>query len=130
MSPFNRKIELSPRLKLSVGRGLSQNHKLKIAAICLLAVAVGLTVNAARLMFFSGNKTTQNGQDQGQVLGAEDNRSTSGSEVQFQEYTVQKTDTLFSISQKYNINWTTLATLNNLKSPFIVKPGQTIKIPK
>lgn len=127
MSPFNHKIELSPRLKLSVGRGYSQNHKLKIAATCLLVVAIGLTVNAARLMFFS-QKNNSSETVEGQVLGSTDTQKEI--EIQFQEYKVEKNDTLFSISQKYSISWTTLATLNNLKSPFIVKPGQIIKIPK
>jgi LysM repeat protein len=64
-----------------------------------------------------------------QVLGATDIKKDINL-IEFAEYKVQKGDTLFNISQKYNINWATLATLNNLKSPFVLKPGQIIKIPK
>lgn len=124
---FDKKIELSPRLKLSVGRGLSQNRKLKIIASSLLILAFALTVNAIRLMFFS---TTQKAPNAGkeQVLGASDTK-TQDTGVSFTDYAVQKSDTLFSISQKFNISWTILATLNNLKSPFVVKPGQILKVP-
>lgn len=123
-----RKIELSPRLKLSVGRGLSQNRKLKIFASGLLVLAFGLTVNAERLMFFS-EENPGSKEGQAQVLGAIDQKNTQD-ELDFEEYVVLKNDTLFSISQKFNISWTTLATLNNLKSPFLVKPGQILKVPK
>jgi LysM repeat protein len=130
MSPFNRKIELSPRLKLSVGRGLSQNRKLKIFASGLLVLAIALSLNALRLIFFSSSPASERSNaGQEQVLGASDVQNPE-EEVNFTEYTVQKNDTLFSISQKFNISWTTLATLNNLKSPFLVKPGQTLKVPK
>jgi LysM repeat protein len=65
------------------------------------------------------------------VLGASDARQpTNPSQIQFISYTVQKGDTLFDISQKFGISWNTLATLNNLKSPFYLKPGQTLQIPK
>jgi LysM repeat protein len=125
----NRKIELSPRLKLSVGRGLSQNRKLKIIASSLLVLAFALTVNAVRLMFFTSGDKIQNTAGKEQVLGASDTK-TPDTEISFTEYTVQKSDTLFNISQKFNISWTVLATLNNLKSPFVVKPGQVLKVPK
>lgn len=65
------------------------------------------------------------------VLGSSDTRTPEqDNAVQFTSYTVQKGDTLFNIAQKFNISWTTLATLNNLKSPFYLKPGQTLKVPK
>ncbi|MBL8029797.1 MAG: LysM peptidoglycan-binding domain-containing protein [Candidatus Doudnabacteria bacterium] len=123
-----RKIELSPRLKLSVGRGLSQTKKLKIFASSLLVISLALTVNAVRLIF--SNSGNDSAALEKQVLGVSNTRPQQQNEIQFIEYTVQKSDTLFSISQKFNINWTTLATLNNLKSPFLVKPGQTIKVPQ
>ncbi|MDR3643045.1 MAG: LysM domain-containing protein [Candidatus Doudnabacteria bacterium] len=127
----NKKFELSPRLRLGVGRGSTQNQILKIAAILCLVAAVILTANAVRLVIGSKNHTSNNGQNP-QVLGASDsNQPAAGqTQVQFVSYTVQKGDTLFDISQKYNISWNTLATLNNLKSPFILKAGQTLNIPK
>ncbi len=64
---------------------------------------------------------------QPQVLGAQDNPTPS---QLFDDYTVKKGDTVFSIAQQNNIEWTTLATLNNLQAPFKLNPGQTLKIPK
>ena len=120
-----KKLELSPRLKFGVGRGVSNNQILKITSILFLVLAVGLSINAVRLIF-TGNGAA----DQPQVLGVSDENNGELGEVQFIEHQVIEGDTLFNISQKYNINWTTLATLNNLKAPFSLKPGQTIKIPK
>lgn len=127
--PFhNKKFELSPRLKLGVGRGYTQNQILKTAAIICLVFALGLSFNAVSLMVKNqpSAKTAEP-----QVLGASDTKNTGqDNAVQFTSYAVQKGDTLFNIAQKFNISWTTLATLNNLKSPFYLKPGQTLKVPK
>jgi len=127
--PFNRKkFELSPRLKSGVGRNYSQNQILKLAAIVCLVLALGLTFNAVRLILKNeGNKSDSTPQ----VLGATDiKQPDQSSTMEFTDYTVQKSDTLFEISQKYNISWSTLAALNNLKSPFYLKPGQILKVPK
>jgi len=128
--PFHsKKFELSPRLKLGVGRGYSQNQILKFAAILCMVLAVGLTLNAVRLLIKSKGQPAA-GNAAPQVLGASDTKTDDASQsIQFTTYTVQKGDTLFNISQKYNISWTTMATLNNLKSPFYLKPGQTLKVP-
>ena len=81
-------------------------------------------------MFQSKNQPAVNSLNP-QILGASDTKPPDGQgSVQFTAYTVQKGDTLFNISQKFNISWTTMATLNNLKSPFYLKPGQTLKVPK
>ena len=125
-----KKFELSPRLKLGVGRARSQNQILKIASIFCLVLATVLVFYAFRLVLGSKNSTVAN-IGAGQVLGASDVKpSATGSQVQFMDYTVQKGDTLFNVSQKYNISWSTLATINSLKSPYTLKPGQVLKIPK
>lgn len=127
--PFqSKKFELSPKLKFGVGRGYTQNQILKTAAIICLVFAVGLTFNAINLMI---KNQSQPEFSKPEVLGASDTQSQNQENaIQFTAYTVQKGDTLFNISQKFNISWTTLATLNNLKSPFYLKPGQTLKVPK
>jgi hypothetical protein len=126
-----KKFELSPRLKLGVGRGYSQNQVLKYGAFFCLLIAGGLTLNAVRLVFFSNISASTAAQAAPQVLGASDTKDEAvAPTVQFIEYKIQKGDTLFNVSQKFNISWTTLATLNNLKSPFTLKTGQVIKIPK
>ena len=127
--PFQRKkFELSPRLKLGVGRGYTQNQILKTSAILCLVFALGLTFNAISLMVRNQGSSERM---EPKVLGSSDTRTPEqDNAVQFTSYTVQKGDTLFNIAQKFNISWTTLATLNNLKSPFYLKPGQTLKVPK
>ncbi len=130
MAFSNKKFELSPRLKSGVGRGYSQNQILKLAAIICLTLALGLTINTVRLVMQNKNQPATES-DQPQVLGASDAKQPESiTNVQFITYTIQKGDTLFDISQKFSISWTTLASLNNLKSPFYLKPGQTLKIPK
>jgi LysM repeat protein len=130
MSYFHKKFELSPRLKFGVGRGYSQNQVLKFSSILFLLIALGLTVNGVRLIFQDQPQdVTLTGAPQ--VLGASDSKDGSETDsVEFVEYKVQKGDTLFNISKNHNVSWTTLATLNNLKSPFFIKPGQTLKIPR
>lgn len=81
-------------------------------------------------MFSAKNQASQD-LNSPAVLGASDVKQPAAqNDMQFISYTVAKGDTLFNISQKFNISWTTLATLNNLKSPFYLKPGQTLKVPK
>jgi LysM repeat protein len=130
MLKFKNKLELSPRLKSGVGRSYSKNKLLKISSFVFLVVALGLTINSLWIVFSksSGQKTEAGSP---QVLGATDTSlSTTSPEIQYEEYKVKKGDTLFNISQRFNIHWMTIATLNNLKSPFSLKPGQSIKIPK
>jgi LysM repeat protein len=130
MAFHSKKFELSPRLKLGVGRGYSQNQVLKFTAVLCLILAVGLAFNAVRLLI-GGKGQANSGSSAPQVLGASDNKlQDSQQSIEFTTYTVQKGDTLFSISQKYNISWTTMATLNNLKSQFYLKAGQELKVPK
>ena len=55
---------------------------------------------------------------------------TAGDESQFTAYTVKAGDTLFNISQKYNIKWDLIAQVNNLSEPYVLHSGQNIKIPQ
>ena len=130
MLKFKNQLELSPRLKSGVGRNYSKNRLLKISSFVFLLLAAGLTVNSLWIVF-SRTPSAKTEAGAPQVLGATDTQTSSSSpSVQFVEYKVKKGDTLFSISQQFNIQWMTIATLNNLKSPFSLKPGQTIKIPR
>ena len=43
-------------------------------------------------------------------------------------YTVQKGDYLVKIGKKFNVKWTDIAKLNNIKFPYIIKVGQVLKI--
>lgn len=122
-------ISLSPKLKLGVGRGTLKNKLFKIGTVVFFLAALTLTVNAGYLLL--RGKQDSSPAAQPQVLGATDaNVEPTTSDVQpYKNYTVQKGDTLFNISQKINVPWTTLAELNKLKPPFSLKPGQVIKIP-
>ena len=123
------KFDLSPQLKLGVGRGYSKNKVLKLSAILCLFLALGLTVNTVRILFSHHNPA--DALSTPKVLGASDIRTEQAEQpIQFVQYKVQKGDTLFDISQKNGIDWTALAALNNLQSPFTLKAGQIINIPK
>ena len=50
--------------------------------------------------------------------------------VDLQEITVQKGDTLYSLSRKYEIPVNDLAVMNKISSPFDLAAGQKIKVPK
>ncbi|MBI4363232.1 MAG: LysM peptidoglycan-binding domain-containing protein [Candidatus Doudnabacteria bacterium] len=49
---------------------------------------------------------------------------------EFTSYTVKNGDTLFNISQQYKIRWDLIAQINGLSEPFLLHPGQTLKIPQ
>lgn len=42
---------------------------------------------------------------------------------------VSKGDTLSKIGSKYGVDWKQIAVANNIDDPFIIKPGQVLKIP-
>lgn len=86
-----------------------------------MVIALVLTYNVFRTP--KNTETTEP-----RVLGAATENSTP-KKVQFMDYTVQRGDTLFSISQKYNVSWGTLAELNDLQAPFNLKKDQIIKVP-
>lgn len=60
------------------------------------------------------------------VLGAQEIQ-VSGAEMY--EYQAQASDTLFSLSQKFQIPLEQLARINNLREPFSIAVGQKINIP-
>src|SRR5258708_40021243 len=124
MAYSNKKVKISPQLQLGVSRNYSKNRVLKWLGGIFLVIAAILAINAGRLIL-SKNNSGAVSESSPQVLGVETNQ-----QANFTEYKVQKGDTIFYIGQKYNISWTTLATLNNLSSPFTLKVGQTLKIPK
>lgn len=42
--------------------------------------------------------------------------------------TVRKGDTLYALADQYNVSGRQLASINGLRSPYIIKPGQTLKL--
>lgn len=61
---------------------------------------------------------------------AEPVKPTGTKRVDLQEITVQRGDTLYSLSRKYEIPVNDLAVMNKISSPFILSVGQKIKVPK
>ncbi len=57
-------------------------------------------------------------------------KPTGTKRVDLQEITVQKGDTLYSLSRKYEIPVNDLAVMNKISSPFNLSVGQKIKVPK
>ena len=130
---FNNKrsFELSPRLQFGIGKGNKKNQILKIGASTCFLIALLLSINTVRLLVKNNSVFTSVGAAEPQVLGATDTKSPDNAKnLEFIDYKIEKGDTLFNVSQKFNISWTTLATINNLKSPFALKLGQVLKVPK
>lgn len=123
MSLNTNKIKLSPRLRWGVGRDIHQINFFKIGGIIFLILSFGLITRAGYMLF----QKEQTDSTSPQVLGVSD---TNTSSQVFTEYKIKKGDTLFTISKEYGLEWTTLATLNNLQPPFDLKIGQSLKIPK
>jgi hypothetical protein len=44
------------------------------------------------------------------------------------DYVVKEGDTLSSIGDKLNVPWTQLASVNKIKAPYVIKPGQKLKV--
>ena len=65
--------------------------------------------------------TLPGGEQVKQILGEQ--------EIQYTTYEIKKGDTLFNLSQRHGISWQTLAEINSLKEPYILKIGQKIKVP-
>ncbi len=116
------KVKLSPRLGLGVGRSSNRGSLLPYATLIFLVISGVLAIRAGYMVIHHSPTTTL----QPQVLGATD---TPSNKPLFEEYKVQKGETVFSIAQSHNIEWTTLASLNGLQAPFKLSPGQTIRIP-
>jgi len=45
-------------------------------------------------------------------------------------HVVQPGDTLFRIGQRYSLNWQAISLANELKSPFLIYPGQLLAVPR
>jgi uncharacterized protein (TIGR02594 family) len=48
----------------------------------------------------------------------------------FERYTIKKGDTLGKIAKSHSTSYVTLAHLNHISSPYVIRPGQELKVPK
>lgn len=115
-----------------------------MAGVVFLLLSVVLTIN---LLPKNGNNPAAHvaivdlsqpmAQDeQKQVLGLSTQdepkaqQTSATSKEQFTLYSVKNGDTLFNISQQYNIKWDLIAQINNLAEPYVLHAGQELKIPQ
>jgi LysM repeat protein len=117
------KVRLSKQLKLGVGRSYSKNTFFKYAGFLFLLIS--LSLGGYSIYVATSGPSNNPSETNPQVLGDADNQPN----LALTEYTVKKGDTIFNIAQQHNMSWTTLATLNNLSSPFTLQIGQKIQIP-
>jgi LysM repeat protein len=145
------KPHLSPELRSQITPHSRRDTKYAFAGVFFLLMSAFLTYN---LWPKSGTSTSNNksvatfvqtddlatavnaSSDQA-VLGAETTTVTqtpavtpAPSQDQFTTYNVKAGDTLFNISQKYNVKWDLIASLNNLSEPYVLHAGLALKIPQ
>jgi LysM repeat protein len=129
------KPHLSPELRAQITPSKRRDVKLTAAGIFFLVASLGLVVNLwpkKNNSLTSNDKTspTLTQSTDKQVLGAATQVETPTPEPQFTEYTVKAGDTLFNISQQYNVRWDSIAQLNNLTEPYVLHASQIINIPQ
>src|SRR3989344_8755988 len=125
---------LSPELRAQITPNKRRDIKYYSGGVFFLALSAALAWN----MVFSKAGQDNNKQDLAQlqsaaagskqVLGAQ--AAETVEQQQFTVYSVKNGDTLFNISQQYSIRWDLIADLNNLSEPYLLHPGQTLKIPQ
>ena len=95
----------------------------KIIGSIILIIAIVIIVKA-----FGNDKAPQtaNLPEEPSVLGAQIEDIDPNEEY---TYEVQKNDSLFSISERFAVNWEEIVELNNLREPYLLLPGQLIKLP-
>jgi LysM repeat protein len=125
------KPHLSPELRAQITPSKRRDVKLTAAGVFFLVGSIMLTVNLwpkANTASVSNDKTTPTiAQSEKQVLGA---ATSEAPQPQFTQYTVKNGDTLFNISQQYNVRWDSIAQINNLSEPYVLHGGQILKIPQ
>lgn len=124
MMTSKNKIKLAPRLRWGVGRDTNKISFFKLGGAVFLTLSAALVIRAGWLLFSPDQNSAETTP---QVLGQTDNTNL---DQLFIEYKVKSGDTLFTIAQENNVEWTMLATINNLKAPFTLQANQTLKIPK
>lgn len=133
------KPHLSPELRAQIVPSKRRDVKLTAAGVFFLVGSIILTINlwpkpGNSAVIVNNNPTAaiaqsdlSAGQAGKQVLGTATSQTP---EPQFTQYTVKAGDTLFNISQAYNVRWDSIAQINNLSEPYVLHAGQSLKIPQ
>lgn len=130
------KPHLSPELRAQITPTHSRDVKLTAAGVFMLLLSIGLAhnlwpkenfplANNNKDLTLTQTQTLKQASAEKQVLGASTEEN-----PQYTQYVVKQGDTLFNISQKYNIKWDLIAQINNLKEPYLLHPGDSLKIPQ
>ena len=115
-----KKIHLSRKLNWSVGKAQYTNYYFWfVGTVCFVFACI--------LIVHTNSKLTNPVKPE--VLGATTEQNSPKDSIQLKNYTVNKGETFFSISQKFSIPIETLAQLNDMKTPFNIQAGQVLKIP-
>jgi len=129
---------LSPQLRAQITPTTRRDVRFTAAGVFFLLASILLIVNiwpshAPAYTYNTADlKVTQSDPNQSlngtkEVLGAS---TQAPAAAEFTQYTVKTGDTLFNISQQYNIRWDLIAQINNLSEPYVLHAGQQIKIPQ
>lgn len=143
------KPHLSPELRAQITPQKRRDVKLTTAGVFFLLASILLVVNlwpkkdnSAQVYNKStppiAQSTTEPAiSDQKQVLGAATRQEPvvpasqpESTAAGFTQYTVKNGDTLFNISQQYNVRWDSIAQINNLSEPYVLHAGEALKIPQ
>lgn len=123
-----QKFHLSKNLRMGIEAPSSQGTLFKVGGVFFLLLSVLVSYNIYRNIQAEPKASLTNA-GQEQVLGAFDNQpSPTPTPAPARTYKVQKGDTLFNIAQSQGVNWAVIATLNNLKAPYSLKPGMVLKL--
>lgn len=77
----------------------------------------------------SQTQTATKGESKGKTTPKANSAKKGNSAQKTAIYTVKRGDTLTAIAERYKTTWRTLAVLNNLDNPDLLKVGQKLKIP-
>jgi LysM repeat protein len=129
------KPHLSPELRAQITPHTRTDVRFTIAGVFFLLISAGLAFNlwpknSGDIATVNNKSTLSLPQTEKQILGAATIEQETQVETQFTQYTVKNGDTLFNISQKYNIRWDSIAQINNLSEPYVLQIGQSLKIPQ
>ena len=127
MFSSKQNFKLSQNLKMGIQPPSSQGTFFKVSGVVFLLLSIFLVKNIYKNL----NTTTTIKQIDSvapEVLGAFDQNQETTRKTVPATYTVSKGDTLFNIAQSQGVNWVVIASLNNLKAPYTLKPGTVLKL--
>ncbi|OGE81607.1 MAG: hypothetical protein A3E98_04205 [Candidatus Doudnabacteria bacterium RIFCSPHIGHO2_12_FULL_48_11] len=130
---------LSPELRAQIAPESKRDRKFTVAGVFLLVLSLLLGANlfykkpasySYSMPELAQTQTSPIPADK-QVLGTSTAEgAVKEADEEFTNYVVKNGDTLFNISQEYDIRWDLIAQINGLNEPYVLHAGQTLKIPQ